>query len=86
MPGAQFSGLYIVSFVVITVGFVMFNSVPTYTPIPDSDSREASLAEPLAAEMPVETQSIKATAPQPRHPLSEPDSESAATAAVLLPV
>lgn len=32
----QFSGLYIVSFVVITVGFVMFNAVPTYTPVPES--------------------------------------------------
>ncbi|XP_029546549.1 solute carrier family 35 member F2 isoform X2 [Salmo trutta] len=31
-----FSGLYIVSFVVITVGFVMFNAVPTYTPVPES--------------------------------------------------
>ncbi|XP_026860850.2 solute carrier family 35 member F2 isoform X1 [Electrophorus electricus] len=28
----SFSGLYVVSFVVITFGFVMFNVVPTYTP------------------------------------------------------
>ncbi len=27
----QFSGLYIVSFVVITLGFIMFNILPTYT-------------------------------------------------------
>ncbi|XP_066502349.1 solute carrier family 35 member F2 isoform X2 [Hoplias malabaricus] len=30
----KFSVLYIVSFVVITVGFIMFNVVPTYTPAP----------------------------------------------------
>lgn len=34
----QFSGLYIVSFLVITVGFVMFNAVPTYAPLPDPGS------------------------------------------------
>lgn len=28
---SQFTGLYIVSFVVITLGFIMFNVVPTYT-------------------------------------------------------
>ncbi|XP_010869126.2 solute carrier family 35 member F2 [Esox lucius] len=33
-----FSGLYIVSFVVITVGFVMFNAMPTYTPVPELTS------------------------------------------------
>lgn len=35
----QFSVLYIISFVVITVGFIMFNAVPTYTPITESESR-----------------------------------------------
>lgn len=28
---SQFTGLYIVSFVVITLGFILFNVVPTYT-------------------------------------------------------
>ncbi|XP_029374620.1 solute carrier family 35 member F2-like [Echeneis naucrates] len=32
-----FSALYIVSFVVITVGFVLFNAVPTYTALPEDD-------------------------------------------------
>lgn len=32
---SQFSALYIVSFVIITVGFIMFNAVPTYTPLTD---------------------------------------------------
>ncbi|XP_008331259.1 solute carrier family 35 member F2-like [Cynoglossus semilaevis] len=31
----KFSALYIVSFVIITVGFIMFNAVPTYTPLTD---------------------------------------------------
>lgn len=41
----QFSTLYIISFVVITLGFVMFNAVPTYSALPDSgedDPAEAS--------------------------------------------
>ncbi|XP_068456438.1 solute carrier family 35 member F2 [Clinocottus analis] len=33
-----FSTLYIISFVVITVGFVMFNAVPMYSALPESDS------------------------------------------------
>ncbi|KAM6911293.1 solute carrier family 35 member F2 [Lycodopsis pacificus] len=33
-----FSSLYIMSFVIITVGFVMFNAVPTYSALPESDS------------------------------------------------
>ncbi|KAJ8368052.1 hypothetical protein SKAU_G00080800 [Synaphobranchus kaupii] len=37
-----FSGLYVVSFVVITVGFVMFNTVPTFTlaPTPNQCNNE----------------------------------------------
>lgn len=35
-----FSTLYIISFVVITVGFVMFNAVPTYSVLPESGSNE----------------------------------------------
>lgn len=35
-----FSALYIVSFVVIIVGFVMFNAVPTYSALPDNTSAE----------------------------------------------
>lgn len=41
----QFSTLYIVSFVVITVGFIMFNAVPTYTALPGSSSSEEDPAE-----------------------------------------
>ncbi|KAJ3589040.1 hypothetical protein NHX12_009888 [Muraenolepis orangiensis] len=44
-----FSGLYIVSFIVITLGFVMFNAVPTYALVPDSDSREAGLDRPAGS-------------------------------------
>ncbi|KAI9531907.1 hypothetical protein NQZ68_036708 [Dissostichus eleginoides] len=36
----SFSTLYIISFVVIMVGFVMFNAVPTYTALPGSGSNE----------------------------------------------
>ncbi|CAJ1063381.1 solute carrier family 35 member F2 [Xyrichtys novacula] len=35
-----FSTLYIISFVVITVGFIMFNAVPTYSALPDSGSSD----------------------------------------------
>lgn len=45
MSPPQFSTLYIISFVVITLGFVMFNAVPTYSALPDSgedDPAEAS--------------------------------------------
>ncbi|XP_029925695.1 solute carrier family 35 member F2 isoform X2 [Myripristis murdjan] len=34
-----FSGLYIISFVVITLGFIMFNAVPTHSATTESDSR-----------------------------------------------
>ncbi|XP_074528674.1 solute carrier family 35 member F2 [Halichoeres trimaculatus] len=36
----KFSTLYSVSFVIITLGFIMFNAVPTYSAIPDSDSTD----------------------------------------------
>ncbi|XP_036417697.1 solute carrier family 35 member F2 isoform X2 [Colossoma macropomum] len=36
----SFSGLYVVSLVVITVGFIMFNAVPTPNPTPESVSGE----------------------------------------------
>ncbi|KAM7373964.1 hypothetical protein PAMP_006648 [Pampus punctatissimus] len=35
-----FSALYIISFVGITVGFVLFNAVPTYTALPEEDPGE----------------------------------------------
>ncbi|KAG9351434.1 hypothetical protein JZ751_022684 [Albula glossodonta] len=41
-----FSGLYIVSFVVITVGFVMFNAVPTTPPAPAADPSEGGSENP----------------------------------------
>ncbi|XP_029956069.1 solute carrier family 35 member F2 [Salarias fasciatus] len=37
-----FSALYIVSFVVISVGFVMFNAVPTYSALPEEPAEEAA--------------------------------------------
>ncbi|TSL04241.1 Solute carrier family 35 member F2 [Bagarius yarrelli] len=37
----KFSALYIVSFVVITVGFVLFNIIPTYTPDPHEATSNA---------------------------------------------
>ncbi|XP_038565355.1 solute carrier family 35 member F2-like isoform X1 [Micropterus salmoides] len=43
-----FSTLYIVSFVVITVGFVMFNTVPTYSALPESSSSEEDADEVVA--------------------------------------
>lgn len=36
----QFSTLYIISFVVITSGFIMFNAVPTYSALPGSSSSD----------------------------------------------
>ncbi|KAJ8386628.1 hypothetical protein AAFF_G00168600 [Aldrovandia affinis] len=41
-----FSGLYILSLVVITVGFVMFNAVPTFTHAPTDDPSEEGLENP----------------------------------------
>ncbi|KAF3705835.1 Solute carrier family 35 member F2 [Channa argus] len=35
-----FSALYIISLVVIIVGFIMFNAVPTYTALPEDDPTE----------------------------------------------
>ncbi|KAA8586576.1 hypothetical protein FQN60_000412 [Etheostoma spectabile] len=43
-----FSTLYIISFVVITVGFVMFNALPTYSALPESSSSEDDPAEVFA--------------------------------------
>ncbi|KAG7516832.1 solute carrier family 35 member F2-like [Solea senegalensis] len=42
----KFSALYIISFVVITVGFIMFNAVPTYTALPDDDPADPSADRP----------------------------------------
>lgn len=44
----QFSTLYIISFVVITLGFIMFNAVPTYSALPESGSSEDDPAEVFA--------------------------------------
>ncbi|KAM8835892.1 solute carrier family 35 member F2 isoform 1-T2 [Synchiropus picturatus] len=42
----KFSTLYIFSFVIITVGFIMFNAVPTYSLLPpDDDAAEGCTAE-----------------------------------------
>lgn len=45
----QFSSLYIVSFVIISVGFILFNVIPTYTPDPrettESSYQSVSTAE-----------------------------------------
>ncbi|KAL0994631.1 hypothetical protein UPYG_G00125130 [Umbra pygmaea] len=46
----SFSGLYIVSFVVITVGFVMFNAMSTYSPGPGSASSAEELDNPSLSE------------------------------------
>ncbi|KAM9348989.1 solute carrier family 35 member F2 [Symphorus nematophorus] len=43
-----FSTLYIVSFVVITLGFVLFNAVPTYSALPESSNSEDDPADPAA--------------------------------------
>lgn len=43
-----FSALYIISFVVITAGFVLFNAVPTYSALPESGSSEDDPAEVFA--------------------------------------
>ncbi|KAM6969960.1 solute carrier family 35 member F2 [Aplochiton taeniatus] len=42
----SFSSLYVLSFVVITVGFIMFNAVPTTTPMPDSNGMHEDLDSP----------------------------------------
>ncbi|XP_035482869.1 solute carrier family 35 member F2-like [Scophthalmus maximus] len=41
----KFSALYIISFVVITVGFIMFNTVPTYTALPEGEPADDCPAE-----------------------------------------
>ncbi|XP_035290318.1 solute carrier family 35 member F2-like isoform X1 [Anguilla anguilla] len=46
----SFSGLYIVSFVVITAGFVIFNAVPTLTPVPASGPSEGEPESPSVEE------------------------------------
>ncbi|CAL8304999.1 unnamed protein product [Gadus morhua 'NCC'] len=76
-----FSGLYILSFVVITLGFIMFNAVPTYNLIPHADSREAGLDEPVAA---LTEQNHDATS-KCLLPLAEKDSESTVASAAILP-
>ncbi|KAM8899915.1 solute carrier family 35 member F2 [Spinachia spinachia] len=43
-----FSTLYIVSFLVITVGFIMFNAAPTYSALPESGSGGDDDADPPA--------------------------------------
>lgn len=54
MSPPQFSALYIISFVVITVGFVMFNAVPTYSALPEDpveeDAENAAADRLLAAD------------------------------------
>ncbi|XP_022594638.1 solute carrier family 35 member F2 [Seriola dumerili] len=53
-----FSALYIISFVVITVGFIMFNAVPTYTLLPvddPADPAESSSDRLLAADRDTQT-------------------------------
>ncbi|XP_032432107.1 solute carrier family 35 member F2-like [Xiphophorus hellerii] len=46
----QFSVLYIVSFIIITVGFIMFNAVPTLSAVPDGAGPRApdAAADPAA--------------------------------------
>lgn len=56
----SFSALYIISFVVITVGFVMFNAVPIYSALPESGSGGDDPAEvfaDLTADLPAESSS-----------------------------
>ncbi|XP_035033645.1 solute carrier family 35 member F2 [Hippoglossus stenolepis] len=42
----KFSLLYIISFVVITVGFIMFNAAPTYTALPEDDPADQPAESP----------------------------------------
>ncbi|XP_060942197.1 solute carrier family 35 member F2-like [Limanda limanda] len=42
----KFSLLYIISFVVITVGFIMFNAIPTYTALPEDDPADPPAGSP----------------------------------------
>ncbi|XP_017349095.1 solute carrier family 35 member F2 [Ictalurus punctatus] len=46
----MFSVLYIVSFVVITIGFILFNIIPTYTPAP-CDATESAYQSVATAEV-----------------------------------
>ncbi|XP_056140211.1 solute carrier family 35 member F2 [Lampris incognitus] len=52
-----FSSLYVISFVIITVGFVMFNAVPTYIPITESHTGNEDFDDPttVAVEQSAET-------------------------------
>ncbi|TRY91795.1 hypothetical protein DNTS_028512 [Danionella cerebrum] len=43
----SFSGLYIISLVVIFIGFIMYNTVPTLTRVPDPEAEEAGHADDL---------------------------------------
>ncbi|TNN61969.1 Solute carrier family 35 member F2 [Liparis tanakae] len=79
-----FSALYIISFVVITAGFVMFNAAPMYSALPESGSGGDDPAEvfaDLAADLPAESSSdrlLSAGGAAPR-------TESPAAAAALRP-
>lgn len=63
----QFSTLYIISFVVITFGFVMFNAVPTYSALPGSSSSDDEPSEGLDDQIPENSSDHQLSADRDSH-------------------
>lgn len=78
---AQFSGLYIVSLVVILIGFVAFNAVPTPTAATDSSpsSSPAATCEEGCSENPVDAQELQPTEDRRKRSTSGPEQSYGST-------
>lgn len=63
----QFSTLYIISFVVITFGFVMFNAVPTYSALPGSSSSDDEPSEGPDDQIPEDSSDHRLSADRDSH-------------------
>lgn len=78
---AQFSSLYIVSLVVILIGFVAFNAVPTPTAATDSSpsSSPAATCEEGCSENPVDAQELQPTEDRRKRSTSGPEQSYGST-------
>lgn len=78
---AQFSGIYIVSLVVILIGFVAFNAVPTPTAATDSSpsSSPAATCEEGCSENPVDAQELQPTEDRRKRSTSGPEQSYGST-------
>uniref|UniRef100_A0A3Q4HFB4 Solute carrier family 35 member F2 n=1 Tax=Neolamprologus brichardi TaxID=32507 RepID=A0A3Q4HFB4_NEOBR len=77
----NFSGLYIVSLVVILIGFVAFNAVPTPTAATDSSpsSSPAATCEEGCSENPVDAQELQPTEDRRKRSTSGPEQSYGST-------